>query len=306
MGKIAFVFSGQGAQTPGMGKDLAETSRSAADVFKQAEQLRQGTAKQCFNGTQEELTETRNTQPCLFCVDLAAAKAVEEAGIHPDMIAGYSLGEIAALTYSGAMDFNDGFQLVCQRGEYMQEASARVDSGMVAVLKLDQQTVVDLCEKYQHVYPVNFNCPGQVTVSGVQDELADFKNDVKEKGGLVRPLQVSGAFHCPFMEDAARKLRVQLKKLPIHDAKMPVYSNYTGRPYSGDYHELIEKQIVSPVRWQTIIENMIQRGVDTFIEVGAGNILSKITSRIDPSVRVFSVENQESLFNTVREVRQYA
>lgn len=305
MGKIAFVFPGQGAQYSGMGKELVEKSPAAARVFLKADSLREGTSLQCFNGSDEELARTANTQPCMFTVELAAAEALMEAGVQPDMTAGFSLGELAALTVSGAVDFETGFRLVSARGELMAAAAGSVDSSMVAVVKLTNEKVDELCSKYEHVYPVNYNCPGQVTVAGLKTELDGLKEDVKAAGGRALPLKVAGGFHSPFMEKAAEEFGGYLEKEKLQQSKIPLYSNYSAEIYGEDYRELLKKQIASPVRWQQIIENMIAAGADIFIEVGPGKILSGFIGKIAGDVRVLHVEDAESLEETIKEVKSY-
>ena len=203
MGKVAFIFSGQGDQYPGMGQELAEKEPAAAKTFALCDALRPGTSAQCFSGTEAELKETRNTQPCLFAFELAAAEALKSHGVMPDMAAGFSLGEVTAAAVSGLFDQETGFRLVCKRGELMQREAEKYDTAMAAVVKLEAEQVRALCAKYDQVYPVNFNCPGQITVSGLSEQMPQFSADVKSAGGRALPLKVKGAFHSPFMEAAA-------------------------------------------------------------------------------------------------------
>lgn len=295
MGKIALVFAGQGAQYPGMGKSLYEVSAAARAVFDLAERRRPGTLAQCFAGTKEELTVTRNTQPCLYCVDLAAACALREAGVAPAALAGFSLGEIAALTFSGAVSPEDGFSIVCARGEAMQAAAEQTDAAMVAVVKLDNATVEGLCARFRRVYPVNYNCPGQLVVAGAREELEPFKAAVKEAGGKALPLAVGGGFHSPFMEGAAEAFAGVLARFAMKDPALPLYANATARPYEGDYRALLVRQMKSPVRWQGTVEAMLAAGIDTFIEVGPGKTLCGLIKKTAPQAAVLQVEDADTL-----------
>lgn len=296
---IGLVFSGQGAQYSGMGQSLAECSPAAKQVFALAEAIRPGTTEQCFSATKEELTITSNTQPCMFCMEVAAAAALQEKGIQADALAGFSLGEISALAWSGAVSLEEGFKLVTRRGELMQIASQERKSGMVAVMKLTPEQVEELCKGFHEVYPVNYNCPGQIVVSGAAEEMEDVKAAVKAAKGRAVPLAVAGAFHSPFMASAAAGLEEYLKGVAIQAPKLPLYSNYTAQPYEGDYAQLLSCQVVNPVRWQTIVENMIAAGVDTFIEVGPGKTLCGLIKKINKDVRTYHVEDEASLNETV-------
>jgi [acyl-carrier-protein] S-malonyltransferase len=304
MGKIAFVFSGQGAQYPGMGEELTQVSPAAKAVFDMADSIRPGTSEQCFHGTKEELTVTSNTQPDMFAVEVAAANALLEAGIVPDMLAGFSVGEISALGFSGAVSTEDAFRLVCKRGELMQTASNEVSTGMTAVVKLSPEKVEELAAAAEQVYPVNYNSAAQTVCAGLSSSMADFRAAVKEAGGRAIPLKVAGAFHSPFMHSAAVGLVDALAPLEFGEPKYTLYSNVTAQPYeSGKYKELLSKQVENPVRWQTIVENMVAAGVDTFIEVGPGETLTGLIKRINPDVTALNVENAETLKAAVAAVK---
>lgn len=304
MRKIAFVFSGQGAQYPGMGETLAQASPAAKAVFDLCDSIRPGTSAQCFSGTKEELTVTSNTQPDMFAVEVAAAAALVEAGITPDALAGFSVGEIGALAFSGALSVADSFKLVCRRGELMQEASDAADTGMVAVVKLAPQQVEELAAQFDQVYPVNYNSPAQTVCAGLSASMDGFKAAVKAAGGRAIPLRVAGAFHSPFMVSASEGLAKELEGYTFTAPKYTLYSNVTGLPYEGaeGYADLLARQVISPVRWQTIVENMIQAGFDTFIEVGPGNTLAGLIGKINSTVKTYNVDSADSLRATIEEV----
>ena len=303
MGKVALVFPGQGVQHPGMGRSLCEVSPAAADIFALADRIRPGTSRQCFEGTDEELKQTAITQPCLWTVEMAAAAALTEAGIHTDVCAGFSLGELAALSFAHIVDISTSFDLVCRRGKLMQEAAEAVDTAMAAVVKLDNETVESICARFDQVYPVNYNCPGQITVAGLRSSMADFSAAVKEARGRVLPMKVSGGFHSPFMASASESFATNLENVEFHNPIIPVYANKTALPYAGNMKQTLASQICSPVRWADTIRNMIDAGVDTFIEVGPGNVLQGFIARIDKSVRTFGVSDAETLKNAIEEVR---
>lgn len=302
MGKTAFLFAGQGAQYPGMGRSLQENSEAASAVFAAADAVRPGTSEQCFHGSAQELVCTANTQPCVFCVDLAAARALEEAGIHADAVAGFSLGELAALSFAGAFADEDGFSFVCRRAQAMDCAARSNPSGMAAVLKLENETVEQLCQEFEQVYPVNYNCPGQLTIAAQRSQLAAFCKRVQEAGGRAVELAVSGGFHSPFMNPAAQELAKELEHCQIQPCRIPVYANCTALPYPSRHEEvrqLIAQQVNHPVRWEQTIRQMIEDGFTTMIEVGPGKTLSGLVKKISRTVRVFHVEDIQG----VQEVR---
>ena len=290
MGKIAFVFSGQGDQFPGMGKELADKYPSAKAVFDMCDGIRPGTSEQCFNGTEEELKETKNTQPCLFAMELAAANVLFDKGVKPEALAGFSLGEVTAATAAGIFDNETGFRLVCKRGELMQTEAEKFDTSMAAVVKLTPEQIQDVCAKYSDVYPVNFNCPGQITVSGLASQMKDFSADVKAAGGRALPLKLKGAFHSPFMNAASEAFRVELENAKINKGNITLYSDLTSMPYTDDVAELLSKQICSPVLWEKIVRNMIADGFDTFIEIGPGRTLTNMIKKISADVKAQTVE----------------
>lgn len=295
MEQVAFVFSGQGAQYPGMGRDLYGAASAAREVFDRADKIRPGTSAQCFGGTQEELSQTINTQPCVFCVDLAAAEALRAAGIQPAAVAGFSLGEVAALTFAGSFDINTGFGLVCNRAAFMQEAAQKHEGAMVAVLKLNGDAVQALCAGYENAYPVNYNCSGQTVVALSKSILEDFCKTVQSQGGRAVPLAVSGGFHSPFMDKAAKHLLEELESIDLKSPALPVYANSTARPYGENRKDTLASQVNSPVHWQKTIENMISDGITTFIEVGPGKTLCGLIKKISSEVRVLNVEDEAGL-----------
>lgn len=228
-------------------------------------------------------------------MDLAAARALEEAGIHADFAAGFSLGEVAALTFGGAFSDRDGFAFVCGRASAMQEAAEKKPGAMAAVLKLSNESVEALCKEFDHVWPVNYNCPGQLVVAGEKGELEAFCAKAAQAGGRAVPLAVSGGFHSPLMESAARRLEEALEGIPLQEPRLPVYANCTAQPYGEDRKGLLVRQVKSPVRWQETLENLAAQGVDTFLECGAGKTLCGLVKKTIQGANVFRVEDAETL-----------
>lgn len=298
--RIAFLFAGQGAQYTGMGQSLFVSSPAAQAVFAMADKLRVGTSEQCFYAPKEELSKTVNTQPAVFAVDLAAARALEEHGVTPCAAAGFSLGEVAALTYAGAFPDEEGFRLVTRRAELMQKDAERTPSGMAAVLRLGAAAVEALCISMRGVYPVNYNCPGQIVVAGEKEALAAFCKAVAEQNGKTMELSVGGGFHSPLMEGAARAFLTELSSFSFHAPNLPVFANATALPYAEPFCETLAMQIKSPVLFQKSVEALIARGVDTFIEVGPGKTLCGFVKKIAPELKaVYNVQDEQSLLSTV-------
>lgn len=311
MGKIAFVFPGQGSQTVGMGKDFYESDQTVQSIFQEADStLGFSLTDLILNGPQEDLTLTANTQPALLTVSFALYQAVLKAGITPDYTAGHSLGEYSALTASGAMTFKEAVHTVRKRGEYMEEAVPNGIGTMSAVLGMDQaqleELTADITREGNTVQLANINCPGQIVISGTTEGVQLAAVKAKENGAKrAIPLNVSGPFHSILMEPAAAKLAETLSSIEVKQAITPVISNVTAQPVTQpeEIKEKLIEQLISPVRWEESIRTLLDLGVDTFIEIGPGKVLSGLIKKIDRSVSIYSVNDKASLENTVHALR---
>lgn len=300
MGSVAFLFAGQGAQHPAMGVDLVEASPAAAEVFAIADEVRPGTSEQCRSASKEELSQTENTQPCVFVHDLAAAAALRERGVVPAACAGFSLGEVAALTFAGAFDTRAGFELVFERAALMAAAAERHPGGMRAVIKLDAAQVENLAAQAgEDCWPVNYNSPQQTVVAGAPEALQALDVLVKEAGGRAMKVAVSGAFHSPYMAEATCGLAAYIEAGHAPSPLLiPVLANMTAAPYPADPQTasgVLANQVSHAVRWVDTLHTLQDQGIDTFIEVGPGKTLSGLVKRTLSDVRVYSCETAEQV-----------
>ena len=300
MSKVAYIFPGQGSQYVGMGKDLFSEFPAAKEVFQKADAtLGLPLSKICFEGPEEELKKTKNTQPAIFLHSLAVWKILNPKDAA--MVAGHSLGEYSALVAAGALAFEDALKLVRLRGELMQEAGEENPGTMAAIVGLDAKIVGEVCctaWKEGVVQAANFNSPGQVVISGSVSGVRKGMEIAKERGAkLVKELVVSGAFHSPLMQSAKDGLKAALDEVEIHDARIPVYANVTAKPVqkASEIRTLLFEQVTSPVRWHETVVNMAADGATSFIEIGPGKVLQGLVKRIAPDVSVSGVDTALSL-----------
>lgn len=296
MGKVAFLMAGQGAQFPGMGKALYENWPDAKNIFDMAEGIRPGTLNSLIDPDFPDLKDTSNTQIAVFLMDYVCDEMLKHAGIEPDLYAGFSLGEIAALAAAESLSLPDAIRLVTARGRYMQECGEKYPGGMVAIIRPDEKKVAELCEK-DHVYIANISSAQQISVSGSVENMAAFQKDAKEAGIRFVEVQVSGAFHTPYMKEAAEKLGAVLNGINFKAPKTPVYSDVTASFYPEDpskIREMLQKQIVNPVRFRDILKDMQEKGADTFVECGPGHTLTGFVRKTLKNVRYLNVADPET------------
>ena len=311
MSKIACIFPGQGAQYSGMGKEIAENYKQAMDIFDIAsERLGIDMKKLCFEGSEEELKKTENTQPSILTTSIAILEVLKLNGITPDVTAGLSLGEYSALVASNAINFADAVAVVKKRGKYMQEAVPMGEGTMAAVLGMEKGEVIEclkMASGYGVVEAANYNCPGQIVIAGHTKAVEHACGILKEKGARrAMLLPVSAPFHSSLLKPAGEKLADELENIEVKDLEIPVVSNVNAQVIMNKYQikQCLIEQVSSSVLWEDSIRHMIDMGVDTFIEVGPGKSLSAFVKKIDKNVAVFNVEDMQSLENTITNIKE--
>lgn len=303
MSKTAFVFPGQGAQAVGMGKDIYDAFDRSRAVIEQADEaLGFKLSSLIFEGPEEALKQTANTQPSLLAVSVALLEALEGRGLKADYVAGHSLGEYSALVAAGVLSFQDAVRTVRARGEFMEQAVPNGQGAMAAVLGAERDALAALCASVtaegSAVELANVNCPGQIVVSGTAAGVQAVLERGKEAGAKrVIPLDVSGPFHSSLMKSAAEKLGEKLSGVEMKDASIPVIANVTAREVTGaeQIRQLLVEQVYSPVLWEDSVRYLLEQGVDTFVEIGSGNVLAGLIKKIDKNVRVISINGISAL-----------
>ena len=311
--KIGYIFPGQGTQVVGMGKDIYEKYEEAKNVYKIIDgALNENIEKLTYEEKQEELNKTENTQIAIYAMSMAILKILNNNGIKPEVTAGLSLGEYSALTAAGVISLEDGAKIVRTRGKLMQNLAPEGNWSMAAIIGLEDEKVEEACMKVTNgfVKAVNYNCPGQVVVSGEKEAVVEAMENVKELGAKrVIELKTSGPFHTEKLQKASAELKKELEKIDFKNFEIPVIKNLNGEKYeeADDMADILAKHVVNPVKFGKSIEKMIEMGIDTFIEIGPGKTLSgfvkKVCKKLDKEVNVFNIENIETLETTLQALK---
>lgn len=307
--KIAFLFAGQGSQKIGMAKDLYENIEICKEVIDKGEDILQMPIKEMmFNGSEDEIQATENAQPAIILESIAIMRALQEENIQATYTAGLSLGEYASLVYANVLSEKDALEVVKERGRIMGSSLPKGLGKMAAILKLDDEKVKELinkCSVKGIIEGVNYNCPGQIAIAGENEAIDMAILEAKEMGGKAVELKVSGPFHSSLLKNASEDFYEVLKDIEVKSPSLKVYSNYKGALYEDkdDIKMILKKHIMSPVYFEKILRDMMDRGVDTFIEIGPGKALSGFVKRINRKVRTFNIDSAETFRKTVDSLR---
>ncbi|MFB3895450.1 MAG: ACP S-malonyltransferase [bacterium] len=310
MNKIAIVFPGQGSQSVGMGKEFYDSFPIAREIFDQANQeLGFSLTELCFSGPEDKLKQTINAQPALFTVGYIAYRLLGEQGINPAVVAGHSLGEYTALVAAGVFDFETGLKLVAERGKLMQSAGTDNPGSMAAVLGMTEPEILDVCKQAEstgYVGVANYNCPGQIVITGSVAGVAKAVELITAQGKKAIPLPVSGAFHSPLMESAAKPLTALIEQQQFQNPNIAVVPNVTAEYASdaGSIKAALVKQMLSPVLWEASVRKMINTGITCVVEAGIGKVLCGMVKRIDRQVIALNIENSSSLNTSIQSIKE--
>lgn len=311
--KIGYIFPGQGTQVVGMGKDIYDNYEEAKSVYKEIDRaLNESIEELTYNIDQEELNQTKNTQIAIYSMSMSIVEILNKNGIKPQAAAGLSLGEYSALTCANSLSLENGAKIVRVRGKLMQDLAPKGNWSMAAIIGLEDSKVEEACEKVNNgfVKAVNYNCPGQVVVSGEKEAVLQAMEYAKELGAKrAIELKTSGPFHTEKLKEASDELRKELEKIKFDNSEIPVIKNLDGTPYkdSDDMVEILSNHVINPVRFRKSIETMLSLGIDTFVEIGPGKTLSgfvkKICKEKEVEANVFNIENVESLQNALEALK---